>query len=195
MTTEVLALALSAGVQATFGQGRVFYIKTAAAPITLIAEKMGSGASVIRFVNMGAGTKFTAKPGQEWDYLRVVSATSQNIELIVGDDDVDIANAVSVSGVALVQQAPATGIAVSASDTAINNASFATIAANLSRKSLTIGALASNTGNLRVQSAGAGSTKGRELQPGTTVTYVNTGAFDVRNDSGATQSIWIEEET
>jgi hypothetical protein len=97
VTTEVLAIALTAGQQATAGQGRIWYLKTATGPITLTAENNGSGATIRKFINVNAGMSFKAEPGDGWTYLRITSVTTQNIELILGDDEVSVANAVSVT--------------------------------------------------------------------------------------------------
>jgi hypothetical protein len=194
MTTEVLTLVLTAGQQTTVGQGRLWYVKSATSSLVITAETIGSGAKIRKFTGVGAGFKFVANEGDGWTYLRITSAVSQNIELILGDDDVEVANAVSVTGAVTTISTPASGLTASAADVSVPNGSASSIAANLSRKSLTIGALSTNAGSLRVQSVGAGANKGRELQGGTTVTYCNTGAFDVRNDSGGALSYWLEEE-
>jgi len=102
MTTEVISQQLTAGVQSTFGQGRIWYFKTGSGPLTVIAERIGTGASIERFINVSPGFKFTAPDGQAWTYLRVTSATTQSIELIIGDNDVEVSNAVTIAGVASV---------------------------------------------------------------------------------------------
>lgn len=192
MTTEVLAQALSAAQQATFGGGRIWYLKTAIAPVTISCEKRGgSGATQIRkFINVAAGFKFVADKGDGWTYLRMLNgATPQNIEIIIGDDDVSVSNAVSVTGA--VTTVPSVGSALATpADVAIPTANKTTIAANLSRRTITIGSLSTNTGSVRVQTAALGAGFGLELQPGTWETFPVTSAIDVRNDSGATQTIW-----
>jgi hypothetical protein len=192
MTTEVLALALTAAAQSTFGQGRIFYVKTATAPLSIIAESNSKSGKVRKFTNIFAGFKFKADAGDGWDRLRVTSATSQNIELIIGDDDVEVSNAVSVTGAVTTVASPSSSIA-SAADIAVATATATTIAANLARRAIIVGSLSTNTGSVRVQLVAAGASHGLELQPGTWETFPTTAALDVRNDSGVTCTIWTFE--
>lgn len=208
MTTEVITQALAAGVQATYGQGRIWYLKTASSPINLRAESAGTGAVVRNFNNIAAGAKFVADPGDGWTYLRVTSQLAQTIEIVVGDDDVSFSNAVSIVGTppvsiasgvgaggsVVVLERPGASLAAPA-DVVLATATALSIAANGARQRITIGSLSTNTGNVRVQPTGAGAGKGLELQPGTYVGVPTTAAIDVRNDSGANQTIWQLEET
>ena len=194
MTTEVISQALTAGQQATFGQGRVWYLKAATAPLSIVAETSRSGANIRKFINVSAGFKFTAPEGEGWTYLRVLSGVNQNIEIIIGDDDVEVSNAVSVTGGVTIQEIPSAGLTASVADVAVPTATASAIPANASRRRITVGALSSNTGSLRIQSTGAGASRGLELQPGTFVELKTAAAFDVRNDSGATQSYYVLEE-
>src|SRR5258708_34144204 len=100
MTSEVLTQAVGAGATITFRRGRIFKLLRAAAPvpITLEGKSGGGGQTAIRkFVNIPAGSKFTAKVGEEWTFLRLFSAGAQNITLFVGDDDMSFNNAVTVT--------------------------------------------------------------------------------------------------
>jgi len=195
MTTEVLSQALTGGVKATFGQGRVFYIKTATSALNIEAKRAGGANSVRKFINIGAGFKFTADVGEGWDLLEVTSAVGQTLEIVVGDDDVDVANAVSVSGVANIQETPSATISASAADVSVGNGAASAIAGNAARRRITVCALSTNTGSLRIQSPGAGANKGLELQPGIFIELRTTAAFDIRNDSGASQSYSVFEES
>jgi hypothetical protein len=194
VTTEVLAQALTGGVQATFGQGRVWYIKTANAALTIIAEKKGSSASVRRFINVGAGFKFTADQGDGWDYLRVTSAVSQNIEIVLSDDDVEVANAVSVTGSVSVVAQPSSSVSTPAA-LAVGTGSAGAIAANLSRKRITIANDSGNGAKVYIQSTGAGTGRGVPLADGLFAEFDTTAALDVRNDSGLAATITTFEET
>lgn len=196
MTTEVLAQALQAGVQATFGQGRVWYLKVASAPLTIIAERQRTGASPRKFINVAAGFKFTAQEGDGWTYLRVLSAVNQNIEIIVGDDDVEVANAVTVSGGVSTQDAPSAAVATPARLTVVN-ATAQTIAANASRRRITIANPSDNAtpGVVYVQAVAAGAGRGYPLDPGMSAEFRTTAALDVRNDSGGSVDVTQFEET
>lgn len=194
MTTEVIPQTLQAGVQATFGQGRIWYIKSATAALTIIAERQRSGANVRKFLNVGAGFKFTAPEGDGWTYLRVTSAVTQNIEIIIGDDDVEVANAVTVSGAVAMLESPASTVA----DTPAVNRATATqgvlFAANPARRRMTVFVDGGNTGSCFARVTGGANNIG-ELVPGLNYEFKGTYALDVRNDTGAPANFYIFEET
>ncbi len=195
MTTEVLTLVLTGGQQSTAGPGRIFYVKSATAALSIVAQKIGTGAIVRKFINIGAGFKFRARDeSQGWDYLRIDSASSQTIELIVGDDDVDVANAVSVTGSVTTQDVPSSAVATPAAGSRATGGAD-TIAGNAARRRITICSLAANTTNFFVQAVGAGAGRGIEMQPGTFAEFRTTAALDVRNDSGSTVAYTVFEET
>lgn len=195
MTTEVLQQTLQAGVQATFGRGRVWYIKSASAALTIRAEKLGTGARVWSFINVGAGFKFKAEDGSEgWDYLRITSATAQTIEIVIGDDDVDVANAVSVTGIASTQENPTAALATPAR-VAVGTAEQLVIAANLSRRKLTLQAPTTNTDSVNIGPTGQVSAiRGLELAPGESLEFVTTAAVYGWAVSGS-QDVQVLEET
>lgn len=186
---------LGAGESISLPAGVFFMVRQAASALDI--ETQGNPGAPVRFTGIGAGSKFgPVSAGEGWKLLKVTSAAAQAIEIIISDDGLfDLANAVNVLGIASVAVAPNSGITASGADVSVNNASASAIAANLSRKAITIGALSTNTGNIRVQSTGAGANRGIELQPGQSVTLTNTAAIDVRNDSGAAQSYYAFEET
>lgn len=196
MTTEVLAQTVVAGTPAFFGQGRIWYLKTATGPVTITARKSGGGSTNVRkFINVAAGFKFRAEIGDGWDILQMDSVSSQAIEIIVGDDDVEVANAVSITGSATTIEAPF-ATPVTPADAVILTGGNAVIAANLARRAITIGSLASNapaTTNLRVGTAA--SARGYELQPGTWQRIPTTGALTIFNGDANSQTYWIFEET
>ena len=194
MTTEVIAQALQAGVQATFGQGRIWYLKAASAPLTIIAERQRTGANPRRFINVAAGFKFTAEPDDGWTYLRVLSAVNQNIEIIIGDDDVEVANAVTVSGGVTVQAIPASAVSDIAPVVRLNATQGALFAVNASRRRITVSADSNNAGSCYARVAG-GANNIAELQPGVSQQFEATYALDVRNDTGANATFYIFEES
>lgn len=195
MSARNYSQAIGAGESINLPAGVFFMIRTAASALDV--ETIGNAGAPVRFSGIGAGSRFgPVAPGEGWRLLRVTSAAAQNIEIIISDDGLfDLANAVTIVGAAPVSVTPNTGFTASGADVARATGGADSIAANLSRKSITIGALSTNTGSLRVQTPGAGANRGRELQPGMTVTYNNTAALDIRNDSGASQTYWVEEET
>ena len=197
MTTEVLSQSLQAGVMATFGAGRVFYVKTASAALQIIAERIGTNASIRKFVNISAGMKFKAEVGDGWTYLRVTSAVNQSVELIIGDDDVEVSNAVSVTGTAVVQDAPCTAMTDTATVTCNNAALTAVVPVNTSRRRVTLTvdpAFAPASGFVYARVA-AGANNLMPLQPGVSVEFRGTYAISVRNDTGTAATVYVLEET
>lgn len=196
MTTEVLAVVATAATPLYFGQGRIWYLKAATSAVTIECRKSGQGSqNVRRFINVAAGFKFKAEVGDGWDILALTSALTQNIEIIIGDDDVEVANAVSVTGSVTVQESPFT-TPVTPADTAVGAGGNSVIAANPARRAIVIGSLAANapaTTNLRVAASAAAA--GYELQPGMYERIVTTGALTVFNGDATAQTYWIFEET
>lgn len=194
MTTEVIAQSLVANQQATFGQGRIWYVKAASAALTIIAERAGTNASVRKFVNIGAGFKFSADKGDGWTYLRIVSAVNQNIEIIIGDDDVEVANAVTVNGGVNTSETPAAAASNTPQATIANGTQGALFAASLTRKRVTVFVDSTNAASCYARTVG-GANNIAELQPGASVQFTASYALEVRNDSGATANFYILEES
>lgn len=195
MSSEVLTQALLAGVQATFGQGRIFNVLSASGPLTIVADRRsqaGGQTQPRRFTNVPAGTKFTAPKGDEWTYLQVTSAINQNVTIFIGDEDLQFNNAVTVTGTALVAINPSSGL----TDTADTVQAFGTqtvIAANAARRRITIGNRANSAANIRVSGAG-GAGHGIELAPGVFTEFDTTASLTVRNDAAAGSATWYAEE-
>lgn len=196
MTTEVITQLLQAGVQATFGQGRIWYLKSASSAVTITCEQRRSGAAIRKFTNVAAGFKFKAAEDDGWSYLRLTSALAQTIEIIIGDDDVEVANAVTVSGGVLVSETPSSTIITAANDIAINAATTdaASVPANGARRRVTIGVLSTAAGPIRVSANGV-TLRGIEIQPGQFVEFRTTAALGIRNDGAAATSFYVFEET
>lgn len=194
MTTEIRSQSLTANVQATFGAGRIFYIKSASGALTLTAENNGSSALVRSFINVTAGFKFTAEKGAGWSLLRVLSATSQTIEIAIGDDDVEFSNAVSIVGTSNVIVLPSTVITDTA-DATLAAAAQVSIASNTNRKRITVGVLSSSAASVRVSTTG-GAGRGFEIQPGQFFPFETTAALKIYNpDSTNSATYYLEEET
>jgi hypothetical protein len=194
MTTEVLTLVLTAATQSTAGQGRMFYVKSATGALSITCDIKGTGATIRKFVNIGAGFKFVAPEDKGWTYLRILSATTQNIELIVGDDDVEVANAVSVTGSVSVTDTPASTVVNQGSVALPNAAQTPLCPANASRRRITVCNPSTAAGSFFLRSS-AGTANLLEVQPGTFVELRGTYALDARNDSGGALSALLFEET
>lgn len=188
MTTEVITQALTAGQKAFLGQGFTWYLKTAPTAIDITLVKKGTGASVRKFISIPAGFKYRADRvlgNQGWDIMEIVSSVNQTIEMVLSDDDIDASNAITIIGTVNVQTAPFS--------TSINSAAQAVIAAGNkvsipagTRKKLEISNLSSSASSVFVQTPGAGTTKGIEVQPGMSWAENISLAVDVWTDGGAT---------
>lgn len=185
---------LGAGDVIRLPSGRYFFVRTAAAALDITTE--GNPGSPLRFIGVGAGTKFgPVAEGQQWRNLVISSATAQAIEIIISDDgNFDVANTVTVSGSVTTAEAPSATVATPAAGSRATGGAD-TIAANLSRRRITICSLTSNTTNFFVQAVGAGAGRGIEIQPGTYTEFRTTAALDIRNDSGSTVAYTVFEES
>lgn len=185
---------LGAGDIIRLPAGVYFYIRTAASALDVSTE--GNPGSPLRFTGIGAGAKFGPLPaGQGWKFLVVSSAAAQAIEIVISDDGLfELSSSVSVTGGVTTQETPSSAVATPAAGSRATGGAD-TIAANLSRRRISICAPSTNTGSLFVQAVGAGAGRGVELQPGTTLEFKTTAALDIRNDSGATQAYSTFEET
>ncbi len=195
MSTRTYTATLAANAIASLPAGVFFYIKSAAAVLSV--EARGQPGAPVLFQNVGAGLKFgPVPPERRWKYLDIKNGpTPQNVEVVISDDaEVDIASTVSVSGSVSTAELPASAVSTPAVVN-VANAAASAIAANLARRRITIGAPSGNTGSLYVQATGAGANRGLELQPGTFIEVRSTAALDVRNDSGAAQNYTIFEES
>lgn len=128
--------------------------------------------------------------------VTVRSAVAQTVRLMVADEPQVSGGGTGTTATlpSSTQEVPSTTIATPAAD-AILTATALTIAANLARRRITLMALSTNTGSVFVQAVGAGNGRGIELVPGVGEVFRTTAALDVRNASGATQTIMRFEES
>jgi hypothetical protein len=134
-----------------------------------------------------------------WDFASMTGAPGVSITFIYGNvairDDATLFNQqiAVISGITAVAAAPSNTF-VTAQIAPVTGAAV-TVAANLTRRRITFCSPSTNTGSVFLQKTGDGAGKGIELQPGLYIEIDNTQAIDVRNDSGATQTINTFEET
>lgn len=135
-----------------------------------------------------------------WTQAFITAAPGTVITLIYGGvflrEDVTILQQqiATVAGTVTTTTAPASTIATPAA-LAVANASATTVAANLLRRRITFCSPSTNSGSVFLQAVGAGAGRGIELQAGIFIEIDNTAAIDIRNDSGAVQTITTFEET
>ncbi len=200
MSSEVLTQLVGPGQPAAFGQGRIFNLLSAiGGPVTITCDRRSwkGGQSQPRvFAGVPAGTKFVAKEGDEWTYLRVTSTVLQTITIFIGDEDLQFNNAVTVTGTAAVTVSPAQTLTASAALVSVVTATAGNVPANVARRRITVACPITNTGPLYAQSPGAAlAGVGIPIQPGQYVEFDAAYAFDLRNDSGATQKYSVFEES
>jgi hypothetical protein len=196
VSTENLTQAIGAGATVQFGAGTQFLVAAAAAVITIKAVKLGDSSKNVLFTNVPAGFKYTAaddSPG--FDLLQVTSATAQNVTLAVGTDDVSFSNQVTVSGNVSTQDLPATAVAGSTKVTA-NTAGVGAslVAANLSRRRLTVSWDPATAGNTVIYVRVAGGARLGFLTPGQSLQFNGTYALDYEA-AVAGDNLLIAEET
>ena len=196
MTTEVRSQTLAANVPGYFGQGRIWFLKTATGPVTISCQKSGQGSSNVRnFINVAAGFKFKAEIGDGWDILTITSANAQYIELVIGDDDVEVSSAVSVNGSVTTIESPTTAIATAAFGD-LPDTNHADIPQNIARKRITISVDPNSAGFVYVRDlTSSAALAGVPIQAGMGFTFATSAALRVINFSGATARYMTFEET
>jgi hypothetical protein len=194
MSTKSYTLALQAGVTAQLPAGTIFLIAAAVAALSIVATSLGNATEDTELTGVGAGFKYKAASGDGWDLLNVTSATAQSVTIIVGDDDVSFSNAVTVTGVAVVQALPSSTI--SDLPAVVTGAGTgALIAANPSRRRVRVFANPANTGTVFIRKTG-GANDVAFVQPGTDETFETTAGLDYDSTAaGAGQSLNLFEES
>lgn len=194
MSTRTYTLSFSGAGTGVLPAGVFFYVKSASSALTI--RTRGSTSAPIEFVDVGAGLKFgPVEPGKRWTYLDVTSAAAQTVVVIVSDDgEVDIASTVNVAGNVTVSEVPSSAIATPAR-VPVGAAEALLIAANASRRSLTIQLPTTATDSVNIgPSGGVAADRGLELQPGASITRPWNFAVYAFAVSG-TQNVQVAEET
>jgi hypothetical protein len=193
MSTNKERLTFTGAGSQKAGRGRFFLLANATLPVTLRFRQPNHGAGIV-LENVGVCKVGPVSEESYWESVEVVSPGAQVVDYIVGDDPVEFPNAVTVTGTTLTAEAPSSAV-VTPDDNPIPAATTEVIAANLTRKRITVGNLSTNTVALRVRAVGA-TGGGAELQPGMSYEFRTTAALEVRNNDGAVAgSYWIFEET
>jgi hypothetical protein len=193
MSTDVLNQTLFAGVKATFGRGRQFLITQLTGTVNAVAKQIGSSSRQWPLNGIGAGFKFTTgDPDLYFDTLEITSAGGDVIQIALGDDDVDFANAVTVGNTVTMKDLPAgaltdrTGVVTAAG-------SHALFAANLSRRRITVSADPASPETTYLKATG-GSFSLAFVQPGQSVEFKGTYGLDYVGTAGGA-TLYLCEET
>jgi hypothetical protein len=141
----------------------------------------GRPGAPIKFSNVSAGLRYgIVEESQVWEYLEITSSTAQTVEMIIGDDDVEIAGTVSIAGTVATREAPGTPSV--ASDATLAAGANAANVANAAAKETWFGVTAASAGAMRVAfNNTASATLGFEIQPGTMVSFPTGAGWSVYN--------------
>lgn len=172
----------------------LFLTATAAVELQMLRDGTSD-----RFIGVTGGLLLRRiKPYQN---IVIIGTAGVSVEVIVGSevvekDETDIRLAVTaIAGTISTTIAPSS-ILSTPDDNALAVSATENIAANLSRKRITIGVLSTELVGVRAQAVGANDASGVEIQPGTSYTFETTASIDVRNnDATNATSYWILEET
>lgn len=178
-----------AGTQRFNVAGR--YLHVVRAPTAALFVSLDDGSELERVAGEGLYV------GEGFKIFEVRSPVAQTVRLMVADEpQVTGGGAGSTAAMpTTIQEAPSDTIS-SLADNALAAATTEAIAANDSRRRITVGCLSSNTVGFRVRASGAPALSGIEVVPGTFVEIKTKAALEIRNDSGATAtSYYIFEET
>lgn len=139
----------------------------------------------------GARASYKRKFAEPITEVQVITSSTQTIELVVADDEHDLA---VLAGNVTVQ--PATGI-TSTADYAVTASAAIAVAANSSRKLLTVrlvaeGASASD-GSVRIGDSAITATRGIELSPGDSAEWPSTAALYAIRGSASVANLSIVE--
>lgn len=193
MSTKTYTLHFTGPGMLPLPQGRFFMIKSASAALDIVARRRDGQPT--EFQNVGAGLKFNALETQRWYQLDVSSSVAQVVEIVISDEaQVDFSNTVSVAGTAQTEEMPSQAISTPAGGT-LATGTQANIAANPARRRITISNWSQSGGSIYVRDQAGTSDAGIEIQPGMGFTLHTVAALRIVNNSGASASYTILEET
>lgn len=181
------------------GPGNFLLLVTAGAAVTVTLNYhiQGGGAREV-FAGITAGLYL--RRVKRWDGIRIDGAVGTSVTFFYGDeitakDETDIRQQIAViGGVTAVADQPASVLNAVTSQLIATANRFA-VPANAARRRITVCNPANGTGPVYLQSPGlATANVGIPVAQGTFVEIKGTYAFDVRNDSGANQTISFFEE-
>lgn len=187
----------ASGVLEIYGGNFFLLLATSLTSVDIRIER-GNGGHAEQYNSFSAGLR--VRRIEPWDRLRILGTAGGTVDFIFGKetiekDEVDIITQIaSIAGVAQVAIQPASSRTTTA-QASLATATSLDVAANLLRKRIWVCSDSNNSGSVWIRDQAATVAGGIELQPGTSFPVENTGAFRVRNLSGAGQLISFEEET
>ncbi len=198
MSSEVLNFSPGPGATAVGGQGRIWNLLSAPGgnvTITCDVRSFKGGQTQPRvFKNVPPGTKFTAKDGESWTYLRIDSAVLQNISIFIGDEDLQFNNAVTVTGLAAVAVQPSSTITDTPATNPTVAGQHALFAANATRRRITVYSDPANAGDSVIFfRKGGGANNIGFIVPGTYEEFDTVAAVDYQCTNGGDKLYLFEE--
>ena len=195
MAIDIRSQTISASGTMRIGGGNIFFLISATAAVNI---NISVGGQNDNFTGAITGLKITRV--KRWDYLDIVGAAGTVVSFFIGyenvrEDDVAFQQALAtISGTVAVASLPSVAINTPADNTTAANTAVQ-VAANLSRRRITIGCRASSPTPVRVSAAGLTAT-GIELQAGVFAEFDTTASLWVRNDTAVAGALWyVFEET
>ena len=150
------------------------------------------------YVSVGGGSEVLRQAGQSvnvsghFDRFRIRSTVAQTVRVAISDvPQDDNAQSVAVSVSATIS--PGATLTAGGDVSCLSAVSTQVAAANLSRKSIIIANLTSNTDPVRVGGVGVTATGGYELLPGDSIELAVTSAVYVYNTGAGAQSVNVLE--
>lgn len=192
MSARNFTLTFLGGETRRVTRGSTFLMRSASAPVTVKAVNIRDADGAIRgdtleFTNVTAGFKVRPLPaGRYFEGLEIYSASANTVEIVVGDEEVEI------SGTMSVVTSPASAFTTAA--VTVGVAAVLVAALNAARKRVTVQSLQSNGANIYLgATSGVTTANGLELVPGASVEIENIA--DVYAISGtAAQGVRVMEE-
>lgn len=195
MSSERRQETIPANGQIVLGEANFFFLLSSTLPVQVRFERNGT-----TFGGSGISGGYIKGNVETWRRATIIGTPGDVVSYFYGVEDISEdftdyrTQIATIAGITLVTESPSTAVTSPAAANVLTGAA-GTIAANAARKRVTIGSPSTNTGSMFVQSVGAGAGRGLELQPGMFIEFKTAAALDVRNDSGATQSYTVFEET
>lgn len=190
MSLDIRNQAIPASGSIRVGQGNFFFLITASVAVNL---NISVGGQSDNFTGAIAGIKIQRV--KRWDYLDIVGPAGTVLQFMVGfenvrEDDVNIQQALAtIAGTVAVAALPSASVSSAPAQTTLAAGATSPVAANLSRRRVTIGCLSTSAAAVRVSPAGTTLT-GIELQPGVFAEFDTTAALVVRNDTATPGAIF-----
>lgn len=189
MSLDIRTQVIPASGTIRVAQGNFFFLIVASSSVNLTITSDGQTDNITGAI---AGVKLQRV--KRWQYLDIGGAAGTNLQFMFGlenvrEDDVNIQQALAtIAGTVATAALPSASIVSPADNTTAANTAVL-VAANLTRRRITIGCRSTSPVAVRVSAAGTTLT-GIELQPGVFAEFDTTAQMFVRNDTATAGALW-----